>query len=245
MDGAGYVHQRCPKHPAADANGYVLQHRLVAEKLLGRFLTDQEEVHHADRIRSNNLPGNLRVFPNRAEHMKQHRSKRADPAVIERVLKAAADPQVAMTSVQGVSRGTIRKILRDFGQTWLDPNRIHLTIEQVEEALAQTRSLKAASTLLGCGQSTLQRNFPELYEKHRQRNTPGFLDEHREAVCQSTIDQGATKTFRKFGTSLTTLLAALRRWRAAGDLPTELVPYLDGLDRKRERTRAAAAGKHD
>ena len=34
----GYVKVKCPDHPSADPNGYVYEHRLVAERILGRPL---------------------------------------------------------------------------------------------------------------------------------------------------------------------------------------------------------------
>ncbi len=50
-----------------------LVHRVVAEKKLGRKLKSQEVVHHRDRNKTNNTPGNLRVFKNQASHDRQHR----------------------------------------------------------------------------------------------------------------------------------------------------------------------------
>jgi hypothetical protein len=67
----GYVRLFTPGHPAADPNGYVLEHRLVAEQTLGRFLLPTEVVHHRDDNRQNNHPDNLQVMSN-AAHTAHH-----------------------------------------------------------------------------------------------------------------------------------------------------------------------------
>ena len=72
VDRGGYVLVYQPNHPHAGANGCVREHRLVMEKLLGRYLEPGEAVHHIDRNRKNNLPSNLRLFSTHAEHMKMH-----------------------------------------------------------------------------------------------------------------------------------------------------------------------------
>lgn len=61
-----------PDHPHARENGYVYEHILVAENKLGRFLTDNEVVHHIDENKLNNSPDNLMVFSSPSEHMKYH-----------------------------------------------------------------------------------------------------------------------------------------------------------------------------
>lgn len=69
----GYVMVLKRDHPRARANGYVLEHILVAEKMLGRPLTETEEVHHKDLNRANNDPSNLKVYANHLEHwMDEH-----------------------------------------------------------------------------------------------------------------------------------------------------------------------------
>lgn len=63
----GYVRVYCPMHPKANTWGYVYEHRLIAEKMLGRYLTEDEVVHHKDSLRWNNTEENL-VVMNKLEH---------------------------------------------------------------------------------------------------------------------------------------------------------------------------------
>ena len=59
-------------HPRADKKGYVFEHIVVAEAMIGRALRPKEEVHHLDMNRQNNVPSNLVVCKDHAEHMKYH-----------------------------------------------------------------------------------------------------------------------------------------------------------------------------
>lgn len=49
------------------------QHRVVAERILGRALLPEEVVHHEDRNKQNNNPINLIVFSCQAEHARHHK----------------------------------------------------------------------------------------------------------------------------------------------------------------------------
>ena len=49
------------------------EHRIVAERMLGRPLLPGEVVHHIDRDKRNNDPSNLMVFPSQAAHAKWHK----------------------------------------------------------------------------------------------------------------------------------------------------------------------------
>lgn len=50
--------------------GYVYQHRLVMEEMIGRYLDPKEVVHHRDGNKLNNAPGNLQLFSENSEHLK-------------------------------------------------------------------------------------------------------------------------------------------------------------------------------
>lgn len=70
----GYVLVHVGKaHPLADVRGYAYEHRLVAERTLGRSLRAGEIVHHRDGDKQNNAPENLEVLPSIAHHRVEHR----------------------------------------------------------------------------------------------------------------------------------------------------------------------------
>lgn len=65
----GYESIKAPKnHPTAQKNGYILEHRFVAEQMLKRYLRKGENVHHKDGNKLNNQPSNLLVFPTNKDH---------------------------------------------------------------------------------------------------------------------------------------------------------------------------------
>jgi hypothetical protein len=73
----GYVEIYSPQHPrvltrkAKMIRQYVMEHILLAESKLGRFLHDNEVVHHLNGIRNDNRIENI-VVMTRAKHAKEH-----------------------------------------------------------------------------------------------------------------------------------------------------------------------------
>lgn len=67
----GYIMRLAPEgHPARTAAyPYVLEHRLIMEECLGRFLDPEEVVHHIDGNPSNNALENLQLFANQSDHI--------------------------------------------------------------------------------------------------------------------------------------------------------------------------------
>lgn len=70
----GYVLEEALDHPSRNTRGFVLQHRLVMEDMVGRYLTEDEVVHHIDRNPMNNSPSNLELHTN-ASHIALHRKE--------------------------------------------------------------------------------------------------------------------------------------------------------------------------
>lgn len=58
----GYIYEKCPSHPKTNNTGWVYQHVLIIEKMLGRFLQDDECVHHKNGIKHDNRLENLEVL---------------------------------------------------------------------------------------------------------------------------------------------------------------------------------------
>ena len=78
----GYVLIRKPDHPRANKDGYIPEHRLVAETNIGRDLLSTEEVHHLNGIKDDNRPENLTVVLPK-DHEKHTFLKRLQARIIE------------------------------------------------------------------------------------------------------------------------------------------------------------------
>lgn len=69
---SGYLYILKPNHPNCNKRKYVAEHRLIAEKYLGRYLTNNEIVHHINEIKTDNRKENLEIMTKK-EHMQLHR----------------------------------------------------------------------------------------------------------------------------------------------------------------------------
>lgn len=67
IDKDGYAQQWCPKRQRN-----VMFHRLIVEKMLGRFLKPYEHVHHINHIKTDNRIKNLKLM-SATDHCRMHR----------------------------------------------------------------------------------------------------------------------------------------------------------------------------
>lgn len=57
----GYIQVYYPTHPDASKQGFILEHRLVAEQKYSRRILPTEHVHHVNGVRDDNSPENLEI----------------------------------------------------------------------------------------------------------------------------------------------------------------------------------------
>lgn len=73
-DSKGYILIHSPEHKYKRKDNYVLEHRLVAERCLGRYLTKSERMYHINGKIDDNRPENLYLFESTSEHTKYRRN---------------------------------------------------------------------------------------------------------------------------------------------------------------------------
>jgi len=90
----GYVLLRMPTHPCASKGGLMMEHRVVMEKVLGRFLGPEEVVHHINGRKDDNRPENLRLM-DPGSHIALHHTGATFSAERRAKIAAAARARLA------------------------------------------------------------------------------------------------------------------------------------------------------
>lgn len=71
----GYISIYFPDHPKCNKEGYIMEHDLIMECIIGRHLLADEVVHHKNHIRNDNRKENLELMTIR-EHAALHMKER-------------------------------------------------------------------------------------------------------------------------------------------------------------------------
>lgn len=72
----GYLLEYAPYHPFPCQGHYVLQHRLIMEQYIKRFLLPEEVVHHINEVRDDNRIENLQLLSGLGEHNSKRKGKK-------------------------------------------------------------------------------------------------------------------------------------------------------------------------
>lgn len=80
----GYWLLHAPNHPNCRKDGLIMEHRLIMEKKLGRYLKPEEIAHHINKDITDNRPENLELIKNQSQHLKNHVKNRNFGRIIDR-----------------------------------------------------------------------------------------------------------------------------------------------------------------
>ena len=80
------------------------EHRVIAERKLGRPLASGEIVHHADEDKQNNADGNLEVLASQSEHARLHfTGKKQSPEHIRKRMESSHRTKAARRGLHEIS----------------------------------------------------------------------------------------------------------------------------------------------
>ena len=195
VDKGGYILRHKPDHPDANVAGYVREHRLVMEKVMGRPLRPTEVVHHIDDDPSNNSPSNLRLYESNSKHLAKtlkgkcpQWSEEGKARIAEAARKDRVAHEVDWTAAgEAYSRGlSLRETAEKFG---VEPHLLSRRLKRLgievrrrggversdwpsSERLAEmykSMSMKAIAESLGVAESSVHRRLKDFGVLSRRR----------------------------------------------------------------------------
>ena len=142
----------------------MMQHRLVAEGMIGRLLEPEEIVHHRNHITADNRPENLAVMPTRRDHGLEHaedvRARLSADLTEDQVWKALQG-RTTLEAAQflGVHHMTLRNRFPHLLTKRVSPGGLYPDelVERVRAVAADpTIGVVTASQILGLSQFTVR-----------------------------------------------------------------------------------------
>lgn len=144
----GYVLEFHPFHPDANMWGWVFQHRLVGEDMVGRPLvrsskpSEKECVHHKNEIRTDNRPENLEVMTFSA-HRSHHTKKMNDekrvhltPTIVASALEKMGNIKAAAKHL-GVAHQTLRLHFDEVLAPYMRTRPVDLSCPKIQKQLEE------------------------------------------------------------------------------------------------------------
>ena len=186
----GYKMVYKPDHPKSNKIGYVREHVLVMENHIGRYLTDEEVVHHKDRNRSNNELENLQLLLRR-EHNRLH----AKDEALKRGRHLREEKVCPICGKHTARFGTLCRTCATKKQT-----KIKLPSLEELQNLIDTLHLEEVARRVGVTSNALRRWIKKLHltyiPKKREGNATALFDPaNREKAHQGQIEYYKTHRF--------------------------------------------------
>lgn len=84
----GYVTLTIKDHPNASAEGKIFEHRIVMEMFKGRYLSEEETIHHKNGIKHDNRIDNLEILDRVTHTLLHHVGVKRNQETREKISKA-------------------------------------------------------------------------------------------------------------------------------------------------------------
>ena len=183
----GYVELYFPEHHRAGPNGYVLEHLVVAEAVLGRPLEAHEIVIHRDQDRENNEPSNLKVI-DRKDLPKYRRRPWIDVEKAIEMLKEGKHPDEVAAHFKVKQRAIYRALYRESKLEHWPPNptgsKRHKKVDwdHVQKRLDEGFTVAAVARIVGISTAAIYINLKKgRIHRYKGDKDQGGADENTQA----------------------------------------------------------------